>query len=259
MAPNGAAQVEDLRKDLYAAIRRQRPASETTLSPRSRGVSAPYRPAHARLPVWVAAAAGVAAVCGVFAWFSFGLSAASDSVFAQMTQAPPAQMPRIVRAAPAQPPPPVPAPAEPALLDGLRGVLQSEIARGLVVVTGTDAMPVVRISDHTLFGGAAAAAVQGSAIDLLERIGRALKGERGPVRVIGYSDNQPVHTIKYPSAFDLSTARARAVAEIIARGAGGSARIASEGRASADPIASNATAQGRDENRRIDVVLRPER
>jgi type VI secretion system protein ImpK len=32
--------------------------------------------------------------------------------------------------------------------------------------------------------------------------------------------------------------------------------VTAEGRADADPIASNATAEGRDENRRIEVVLR---
>ena len=50
---------------------------------------------------------------------------------------------------------------------------------------------------------------------LLERIGLALKEEEGPVKVIGYTDDQPIRTIAFPSNFQLSTARAQAASTII--------------------------------------------
>jgi type VI secretion system protein ImpK len=90
---------------------------------------------------------------------------------------------------------------------------------------------------------------------VLERIGAALKAEPGAVQVIDYTDDQPVHTVQFPSSFQLSTARAKAASAAVAHTLGNSARLSSEGRADADPIASNKTAEGREQNRRIEIVL----
>jgi type VI secretion system protein ImpK len=90
---------------------------------------------------------------------------------------------------------------------------------------------------------------------LLDRIGLALKEERGTVRVIGYTDDQPIRTIAFPSNFQLSAARALAAGKIMAANIGDASRLSAEGRADADPIASNSTPEGRERNRRIEVVL----
>ena len=171
--------------------------------------------------------------------------------------APPAQMPAIVRAAPVQPPAPARAPAQPGALDKLRGFLQPEIEQGLVAVLGTDAVPVVRIRNRGMFA-AGSASVASKFNPLLERIGQALAEEHGSVQVIGYTDNQPIRSLQFPSNFQLSAARAKAAAAIIGRAIGDVSRIKTEGRADADPIGNNATAEGREENRRIEVVLRRE-
>jgi type VI secretion system protein ImpK len=73
--------------------------------------------------------------------------------------------------------------------------------------------------------------------------------------VIGHSDNQPIRTVRFPSNFHLSTARAEAAAAIIADAAGNAARFNAEGRADAEPLADNRTAEGREQNRRVEVVL----
>jgi type VI secretion system protein ImpK len=90
---------------------------------------------------------------------------------------------------------------------------------------------------------------------LLDRIGLALKEENGPVKVIGYTDNEPIRTIAFPSNFQLSLARADAAKKMIAATIGDPKRLTSEGRADADPIAPNTTAEGREKNRRIEIVL----
>jgi type VI secretion system protein ImpK len=90
---------------------------------------------------------------------------------------------------------------------------------------------------------------------LLERIGQALKAEKGPVQITGYTDNQPIHTVQFPSNYQLSAARANAARDLIVKAMGDPTRVKAEGRADADPIGNNATADGRDENRRIEVVL----
>jgi type VI secretion system protein ImpK len=90
---------------------------------------------------------------------------------------------------------------------------------------------------------------------VLDRIAQALKDEPGRVQVVGYTDDTPIRTVRFPSNFQLSAARAQAAREVLARGIGDAARLASEGRADADPIAPNATPEGRDANRRIEIVL----
>jgi type VI secretion system protein ImpK len=97
--------------------------------------------------------------------------------------------------------------------------------------------------------------VQSAALPLLGRVAAALRGESGSVKVIDYTDNQPVRNVRFPSNFQLSAARATAVRAIIARDAGDPARVSAEGRADADPIAANTTAEGREQNRRIEIVL----
>jgi type VI secretion system protein ImpK len=78
------------------------------------------------------------------------------------------------------------------------------------------------------------------------------------VLVIGHSDNQPIRTVAFPSNFALSAARAEAAKAAILRGLGDASRLTAEGRADSEPVASNATADGREANRRIEVLLRRE-
>ncbi len=207
------------------------------------------------MPVWVVAVAAVALCGGLFFRVSTGLNAASDALQAEALAAPPSRMPRITRGAFVQPLPPPPAPAEPTIVDKLRRALQPEIDEGLVRVLGTAATPVVRVADRALFapGGAE---LRPAAVPLLHRVATVLRGAAGPVLVLAYTDNRPIRTVRFPSNFQLSAARARAVRGIVAQSVGDSARVSAEGRAGADPIASNKTEAGREQNRRIEIVLR---
>lgn len=255
LSPRGPGEIDRIREETYAVITRQRQASNPELAPHWRGVDAPYRPSRARVPVWVGAAAGLAAVAGLFVWSSTGLNAASDDLYARLIAAPPATMPAITRAPNVQPPPPPPEPLPPGPLSRLRTFLQPEIDQGLVSVVGTDAVPVVRIRGRGMFQPGSAT-LQAGFTPLLRRIGEALKTEPGAVQVVGYTDNQPIRTVAFPSNFALSTARAQAALGIMSAANGDPSRFAAEGRGDADPIAPNATVEGRDQNRRIEVVLR---
>ena len=250
LSPRGPAELDRLREETYALIVRQRQAADPDLSPHWKGVAAPYRPAHPTVPVWVAASAALGAIATLFVWFLLSLNAASDDLFARMLNAPPAHMPRIARVAPVEPPPPPVLPA----IDPLCAFLQPEVDRGLVAVLCTSPTPIVRIRNRGMFAPGSAT-VEPRFIPLLERIGRALKAERGRVQVIGYTDNQPIHNVQFPSNFQLSVARAEAATQIIGNIVGDSSRLAAEGRGESDPIAANTTPDGREQNRRIEIVL----
>ena len=64
------------------------------------------------------------------------------------------------------------------------------------------------------------AVVQSASLPLLARIAAALRSESGSVQVIDYTDNQPFRSVRFPSNFQLSAARANAVRAIIARRCG---------------------------------------
>jgi len=252
LSPRGPAEIDSLREELYAAIASVRRPAEVELSADWRGVNAPYRPARPRLPLWVAAAAGLAVAGGLFAWFSLDLADASDVAYDRALHTPPVTMPAIARSGPVQPPK-MPA-IEPGALARLKSFLQPEIAAGQVEVVGTEAAPVVRLRQAGLFG-AGSATVEPRSIPLLQRIGAALNDEKGAVQIAGYTDDQPIRTVRFPSNYQLSAARADAAGAILATTIGDKARLSTEGRADADPIAPNTTPEGRAANRRIEIIL----
>ena len=257
LSRRGVGDINRIREETYAVIVRQKKPAEPALAPHTKGVNAPYRPARFIVPLWVAAAAGLGIIGALFLWFSISLNAESDTVYARLQGAPPDRMPTITRTPVVEPAPPIvvaPPPPEPSALDKLRQFLKPEIDQKLVEVLGTPAQPLVRIIGRNMFASGSAT-LTSSFKPLLERIGLALKEEVGPVKVIGYTDSEPIRTIAFPSNFQLSTARAQAASTIIGAALGEPSRITVEGRADADPIAPNSTPEGRERNRRIEVVL----
>jgi len=123
-----------------------------------------------------------------------------------------------------------------------------------VAAAATPSAPILRIPANELFPKPNAVLAR-SATPLLDRIGQALKAEKGPLRVVGYTDNQPFRAVNFPSNFALSNARAQAVRKALLKPVGDPERLAAEGRADADPVAPNTTAEGREANRRIEIVL----
>lgn len=259
LSRRGIGDITRIREETYAVIvRQQQKTGDPDLAPHTKGVNAPYRPARFTVPVWVVAAAGLGTIAGLFLWFSVSLNAASDGVYERLLAAPPDHMPTITRAPVVEPQPvvatPPPPPPEPSALDKLRQFLKPEIDEGLVEVLGTPAQPLVRITGKGMFASGSAT-LQTNFKPLLDRIGLALKEEAGPVKVIGYTDNEPIRTVAFPSNFQLSMARAEAARKMLATTIGDPARLSAEGRADADPIAANSTPEGRERNRRIEIVL----
>ncbi|HYZ65000.1 MAG TPA: type VI secretion system protein TssL, long form, partial [Acetobacteraceae bacterium] len=161
----------------------------------------------------------------------------------------------IARAAPPVPLSPAP-PPPPGARTALAAGLQQEVRDGLVSIAGTDAVPIIRVQSAGMFASGSAT-LEPRFRPTLARIAAALQARPGPVQIIGYTDNQPIHTLAFPSNYQLSLARAQAAADVLAATIGRD-RIKVEGRADADPIDTNATPQGRQQNRRIEIVAAQE-
>lgn len=246
-APDGAGQLERARHHVFEMIARAAPPASTALSPDAGGIVLPaqYR---GGVPVWVAGSAALAIIAAVYAGVLAGLNAASDEVYNTALAAVPATMPALER--PASTPPPPQPPEPPAGADARLRAALSDLRE--VEVVATPAATILRIPARTLFPQANATLAPGP---LLDRIAVALAAVSGPVRVLAYSDSQISGSVAFPSAYALAAARARSVRAALARTVADPARIVAEGRADADPIASNATAEGRARNRRIEIVL----
>jgi type VI secretion system protein ImpK len=112
----------------------------------------------------------------------------------------------------------------------------------------------VRIVGSGMFASGSAD-VEASFTPLLARIGDALNDQPGAVQVSGHTDNTPIHSLRFPSNFDLSLARAKSVAAMLAARMRDADRLSEDGRADSQPIASNQTPNGRQQNRRIEIVI----
>jgi chemotaxis protein MotB len=76
-------------------------------------------------------------------------------------------------------------------------------------------------------------------------------------QIAGHTDNIPIKSAKFPSNWELSTARAVEVTRFLAEKGVDPARLSAAGYADTQPVASNSDAEGRKQNRRIDIVLMP--
>ena len=75
------------------------------------------------------------------------------------------------------------------------------------------------------------------------------------IRVRGFTDPVPIHTAAFPSNWELSASRAASVVRAFAQAGVAPERLEAAGRASLDPLTTNATALGRARNRRVEVLL----
>jgi chemotaxis protein MotB len=90
---------------------------------------------------------------------------------------------------------------------------------------------------------------------ILDKLYEILKDLPNPVEVEGHTDSIPISTEKFPSNWELSTARASSIVRyFIAKGINPE-RLKASGYADTKPIASNATPEGRAQNRRVEVVI----
>ena len=141
--------------------------------------------------------------------------------------------------------------------DEARGAIERSLAPAVQqhMITLRHAEEGLTLSlDTAGFFPSGSAEVRPAALPLLAQIAAALP--QGPLRVEGHTDNQPIHTAQYRSNWELSTARAAAIAQVLLRESNvppGNFAIA--GYAEFHPIADNSTEAGRAANRRVDIVL----
>jgi len=94
-----------------------------------------------------------------------------------------------------------------------------------------------------------------NAIGIIRRLADVLARFPNPIRVEGFTDNVPIRTVQFYSNWELSAARAGSVVHVLSDRGVARNRLAVVGFGDQHPVASNATAQGRNANRRVTVVI----
>jgi chemotaxis protein MotB len=135
--------------------------------------------------------------------------------------------------------------------------LQKMVDAGKLGVRVRDGRLVMRLPQDVLFPSGSAALSREGELSLMEVavILRQFPDRR--FMVAGHTDNQPVKEM-YKDNWELSMARALVVARFMIEAKMRPENIVAAGYGEFDPIAKNATPEGRRENRRIEVILLPD-
>lgn len=92
--------------------------------------------------------------------------------------------------------------------------------------------------------------------ELLMKVAGLIRETDNPVRVEGHTDNWPINTPLFPSNWELSTRRATTVVRYLVEDMEFEpGRFQAAGYSEYHPIDTNVTSEGRQKNRRVDVIL----
>ncbi len=137
----------------------------------------------------------------------------------------------------------------------LEAALAGEIQRKEVALHMERDGLVVSLEELGFFDSGSAT-IKPGAENAFGRVARILLEHACSVRIEGHTDNVPIHTPQFASNWELSTARATGlVRSLIESYSIPAERLSAAGYAEFHPVADNATAKGRQVNRRVDVVI----
>jgi chemotaxis protein MotB len=142
-----------------------------------------------------------------------------------------------------------------ALEQQLAAALHDSMANGEIAMHQTPQGLVISLRELGFFNSGEAALLPGAA-EKIERIGRLLMSHGLSVRVEGHSDNQPIDNTNFHSNWELSAARAMTVLLLLVDDAHyNPTHISMAGYGPYRPVSDNATAAGRQLNRRVDLIV----
>jgi len=132
--------------------------------------------------------------------------------------------------------------------------LAGAITAGQLEIGADDRGLVLSLPESATFP-VASADVTAAAQAVIDRVATTLEPLEVAVRIEGHTDDTPIKTVRYSSNWELSTARASAVVARFIDQRMDPRRLSAAGYGEFHPRASNATADGRASNRRVDVVV----
>lgn len=136
----------------------------------------------------------------------------------------------------------------------LNQVMAPLVTSGQVTVSQTSRGVVLEINASALFDQGDAD-LQPASVATLTEVAKVLEPGDQAIEIEGHTDDVPIKTPRYPSNWELSSARASSVARLFSEHGVAAKRLTIVGSAANHPVAPNDTPEGRARNRRITVTL----
>ncbi|HVU04339.1 MAG TPA: OmpA family protein [Polyangiaceae bacterium] len=149
--------------------------------------------------------------------------------------------------------------ARAALFKNLAERLHKMVDAGALAVTLRDGRMVLQLPTDILFDSGQTV-IKPEGKETLSQVG-AILGGFFPTRrfqVAGNTDDVPIQTARFPSNWELSTGRAVEVVRFLVAHGMKPENLAAAGYGEFDPVAPNATPEGKAKNRRIEIALQPD-
>lgn len=243
----GREQADKKRRQVLDSIRPHLNLPEPVLSPRWRGVPAPRPDVGRRFPTIALALVLLAIPVFAFTFYALMLAGRSDTTGELLAAIRPAQQRVQLRL------PPPPPPAQLAIGQRLRTFLQPEINANKVRVEELGDRIIVRLVGKAQFPSASADMSPEYRV-IIDRIALALREEPGNVGVEGHTDSGKIRSLRYPSNWELSEARARTVAGLLQPALGPNRTVTTAGYADTQPLPPSPDGD-ESNNRRVEIIL----
>lgn len=131
-----------------------------------------------------------------------------------------------------------------------RGLIEND----LIKVASNELWLEIQLKDSILFASAQADP-SAQAIAIFGEVAAILKNYENPIQIEGYTDNVPISSSRYPTNWELSTARASSIVKLLAEQGVNPARLSAVGFGEFQPVADNKTVEGRAQNRRVSIMV----
>ena len=136
--------------------------------------------------------------------------------------------------------------------------LKPLVDKGLLTVEVIDGLSVVSMRSEVLFPSGSAE-LSASGVDTLHQISSVLARRTDEdYQIQGHTDTEAIHTDKFPDNWWLGAARAINVVEEMTKAGMPPTRLSAASYGQYAPVESNATEEGKAQNRRIELVLVPD-
>jgi len=234
---NGERQLTKIRQRLLTLLQSTRESKVAELSPHAKAFRLVKRRREVSVPVRVSLLSAFMVLTSIFIVCKYRLMVPQSAHLAA------------IQALALQPS--APAPAAPLRLSAL---LKEEIAKKLVSVEESNGHGMVTFRGDAMFI-IGAENIKPEMHPVMDRVAQEIQRVKGRVRVVGHSDSMPINKPGLPNNQVLSEKRAASVAALIQRAGQSVSNIRIEGRGSLEPVASNQTAEGRAQNRRVEIFV----
>lgn len=140
------------------------------------------------------------------------------------------------------------------IADDISAAFGDLISSNQMTVRGNELWVEIELNSSLLFGSGDAMP-SNIAFNIIDKVAAILKPFDNPIHVEGFTDDQPIRTAQYPTNWELSSARSASIVRMLAMQGVNPGRLASVGYGEFQPVANNATAEGRARNRRVVLVV----